>query len=51
MLKWKNLLVNLYDQQGKCERIKNFPYPRQFATINQMFIRCFIIIDPFRYVE
>lgn len=43
----ENLLVNLYDQQGKCERIKNFPYPRQFATINQMFIRCFTSLIPF----
>lgn len=43
----ENLLVNLYEQQGKCERIKNFPYPRQFATINQMFIRCFVGLIPF----
>jgi ion channel-forming bestrophin family protein len=43
----ENLLVNLYEQQGKCERIKNFPYPRQFATINQMFIRCFVTLIPF----
>jgi len=43
----ENLLVNLYEQQGKCERIKNFPYPRQFATINQMFIRLFVFLIPF----
>ena len=43
----ENLLVNLYEQQGKCERIKNFPYPRQFATINQLFIRCFVALIPF----
>ncbi|ASZ11045.1 hypothetical protein KTO58_20020 [Chitinophaga pendula] len=43
----ENLLVNLYDQQGKCERIKNFPYPRQFATINQMFVRLFAFLLPF----
>jgi ion channel-forming bestrophin family protein len=43
----ENQLVNLYDQQGKCERIKNFPYPRQFATINQMFIRLFAFLIPF----
>jgi putative membrane protein len=41
------LLVNLYEQQGKCERIKNFPYPRQFATINQMFVRLFAFLIPF----
>ncbi len=43
----ENLLINLYEQQGKCERIKNFPYPRQFATINQMFIRLFSALIPF----
>lgn len=46
-IEMENLLVNLYEQQGKCERIKNFPYPRQFATINQMFIRCFTGLIPF----
>ncbi|HMP99982.1 MAG TPA: bestrophin family ion channel [Cyclobacteriaceae bacterium] len=40
-------LADLYDQQGKCERIKNFPYPRQFATINLFFIRLFILLVPF----
>ena len=40
-------LVNLYDLQGRSERIKNFPYPRQFATINQMFVRLFVSLLPF----
>ncbi len=35
------------DGQGKSERIKNFPYPRQFATINVLFIRLFCILLPF----
>lgn len=43
----EKLLIDLYEQQGKCERIKNFPYPRQFATINQMFIRLFGSLIPF----
>lgn len=43
----ERLLIDLYDQQGKCERIKNFPYPRQFATINQMFVRLFGSLIPF----
>lgn len=42
-----NMLNNLYDQQGKCERIKNFPYPRQFASVNLFFIRLFVIMVPF----
>jgi ion channel-forming bestrophin family protein len=40
-------LADLYDQQGKCERIKNFPYPRQFASINLFFIWLFVFLIPF----
>ena len=40
-------LADLYDHQGKCERIKNFPYPRQFASINLFFIWLFVIMLPF----
>ena len=43
----ENQLVQLFEHQGKCERIKNFPYPRQFATINQMFMRLFASLIPF----
>ncbi|MBK9274218.1 MAG: multidrug transporter [Flavobacteriales bacterium] len=43
----QNMLVDLYGQQGKCERIKNFPYPRQYATVNLMFVRLFNTLVPF----
>jgi putative membrane protein len=33
--------------QGRCERIKDFPYPRQFASINFFFIRLFCLLLPF----
>ncbi len=33
--------------QGRCERIKDFPYPRQFATINSFFIKLFCFLLPF----
>lgn len=39
-------LADLYDQQGKSERIKNFPYPRQFASINLYFIWLFVLLLP-----
>lgn len=42
----EELLMDLYAQQGKCERIKNYPYPRQFATINLFFIRLFVWLAP-----
>jgi putative membrane protein len=47
----EKMLTNFYDHQGKSERIKNFPYPRQFATINQMFIRLFVGILPFGILQ
>ncbi|QHI34709.1 hypothetical protein IMCC3317_00520 [Kordia antarctica] len=46
-----NLIVELYTLQGKSERIKNFPYPRQFATLNYIFVWIFIILLPFGIME
>ena len=43
----ENQLIGLYEQQGKCERIKNFPYPRQFASINLFFVWLLVILLPF----
>ena len=40
-------LSNLYDQQGKCECIKSFPYPRQFASLNLFFIWAFVLMLPY----
>jgi ion channel-forming bestrophin family protein len=39
-------LTMMYDQQGASERIKNFPYPRQYATINLWFIKIFVLLLP-----
>jgi putative membrane protein len=36
----------LTDCQGRCERIKNFPYPRQFTTLNLFFIWLLIVTLP-----
>jgi putative membrane protein len=39
-------LALLFDLQGRAERIKNFPYPRQFATMNLIFVWLLIIMLP-----
>lgn len=39
-------LKDLLDQQGRVEKIKNFPYPRQYAVINNLFIWCFAVVLP-----
>lgn len=44
-------LGDFYDNQGKCERIKNFPYPRQFATLNLYFVWLFIGLLPFGMLQ
>ncbi|WP_299670080.1 bestrophin family protein [uncultured Polaribacter sp.] len=46
-----NVLKELYTLQGKSERIKNFPYPRQYATLNYIFVWIFIILLPFGIME
>ena len=46
-----NMLVEFYTLQGKSERIKNFPYPRQFATLNYIFVWIFILLLPFGVME
>lgn len=46
-----NMLVEFYTLQGKSERIKNFPYPRQFATLNYLFVWMFILMLPFGIME
>ncbi|MCJ8289202.1 MAG: hypothetical protein HRT58_08470 [Crocinitomicaceae bacterium] len=46
-LELENILVEFYALQGKNERIKNFPYPRQFATLNFAFVWIFILLLPF----
>ena len=46
-MEMENMLVELFTLQGKAERIKNFPYPRQFATLNLFFVWIFIFLLPF----
>jgi putative membrane protein len=46
-----NVLVEFYSLQGKSERIKNFPYPRQYATLNYIFVWIFIILLPFGIMQ
>lgn len=50
-LEMQNLLKELFTLQGKLERIKNFPYPRQFATLNLFFVWIFILLLPFGIIN
>jgi putative membrane protein len=33
--------------QAKAEQLKNFPYPRQYATVSALFVRFFCLLFPF----
>ena len=49
-MEMSKMLVELYTLQGKSERIKNFPYPRQFATLNHFFMWIFVLLLPLSIV-
>ncbi|MBL0740654.1 bestrophin family protein [Chryseolinea lacunae] len=40
-------LVRLTDDQGRAERIKNFPYPRNFSSIATYLLLIFVVLAPF----
>jgi putative membrane protein len=43
----QKLLQNFLNHQGGCERIKNFPFPRQYAYFSGVFVWIFVIMLPF----
>ncbi|MCR9287271.1 MAG: hypothetical protein NXI23_07820 [Bacteroidetes bacterium] len=49
-LELESILQELFTLQGKSERIKNFPYPRQFATLNHFFMWIFVLLLPLALV-
>jgi ion channel-forming bestrophin family protein len=40
-------ITAFYDNQGKAERIKNFPYPRNFSSVATILLDIFILLVPF----
>ena len=40
-------ISNFYDNQGKAERIKNFPYPRHFSSIASIMLNLFVFLVPY----
>jgi putative membrane protein len=49
-LELEAVLQEFFTLQGKSERIKNFPYPRQFATLNHHFMWIFVLLLPFALI-
>jgi putative membrane protein len=44
-------LKDLIDQHARAERIKNFPYPRQYAVINSLLVWLFALLLPMGMVK
>lgn len=47
----EQVLYHFYEHQGKAERIKKFPLPRQYANVSQYFVGIFIFLLPFTMVS
>lgn len=45
-----NILRSFYTLQGKNERIKKFPLPRQYANMSRIFVGIFILLLPFSMI-
>ncbi len=49
-LQLEGVVEELFTLQGKSERIKNFPYPRHFASLNHYFMWIFVLLLPLAIV-
>lgn len=47
----QKILNDFYIHQGKCERIKKFPLPRQYGSSSFIFVGIFIFLLPFGMVS
>jgi ion channel-forming bestrophin family protein len=47
----QQLLNDLLDHQGKAERMKNFPFPRQYATITRVTVWLLAAVLPFALLD
>ena len=50
-VEFKNMIEELYTLQGKCERIKNYPLPRQYTSMSYYFVIMFTILVPFTMLD
>lgn len=50
LISMMDLITEMYSLQGKCERIKNTPFPRQYAYFSAVFVWIFIALLPFGIV-
>ncbi|MCP4327688.1 MAG: hypothetical protein GY791_04530 [Alphaproteobacteria bacterium] len=51
LVEMMGLLTEFHNYQGKCERLKNTPFPRQVANFGLMFTWVFILLLPLAFVD
>ena len=47
----QSVLEEFYNLQGKCERIKNTPFPRQYGYFSKVFTWIFVLLLPFGLLD
>lgn len=50
-MEFHSLIRTFYDDQGKSERIKNFPFPRQYASVGLWLTLIFCLLLPFGMIN
>ncbi|MFQ3213093.1 MAG: putative membrane protein [Marivirga sp.] len=50
-MEMQKILSHFYEHQGKTERIKKFPLPRQYGSMSFVFVGIFIFLLPFGMVS
>ncbi|SOE20103.1 putative membrane protein [Spirosomataceae bacterium TFI 002] len=49
-MRMTDILYHFYEHQGKAERIKKFPLPRQYANMSRYFVGIFLMLVPFSMI-
>ncbi len=50
-MEFHTLMTKFYEDQGRSERIKNFPFPRQYASTAMWFTVLFALLVPFGLLD
>ncbi len=51
LMQLQTAITTFYDLQGRAERIKNFPYPRNFSSISTILLYIFVLLLPFGLIK
>ncbi|MFN8554235.1 MAG: bestrophin family ion channel [Candidatus Obscuribacterales bacterium] len=49
--KMTDTMIECIKEQGACERLKNFPFPRQYAYFSEVFVWIFLLLLPFGLID